>query len=393
MSGTGDDADAAGPWLRLLLGDLAPERFIGEHLDREPMHAEGAAAGVELLTVDAFERMVRGPTLLGRCELQVRRADQPDIRLATTPAEASEALSQGHVLHVNTLERVLDGEHPIARLAGALGDWLQAPLRGISVFLGTGGAQGLPLHHDDEDIFTFQLAGRKRWRLYPRRNPKVPSEASGEPGQAFAQVTMSPGDTLYLPRGFPHEVTCLDGPALSLGIAFRAADWSELMLGALAEVAVDDPALWAGAPPPGVALDESVVARKRAALHAAVDRLDATRLRAALARRRQGRRRAPAAGRLTFVQAMLADRINLQTPLQVVDRGGLRLVDRGDRVILVHGQGEPLAAPVKAREALVVVVESTGPFRPRDLGERLDIAGRLALARKLVRMGIVVRAD
>lgn len=79
--------------------------------------------------------------------------------------------------------------------------------------------QGFAPHFDDVDVFVVQAEGRKRWRVYaplphaalPRVSshdfPNTP-EAIGEP---LLDVTLQPGDLLYLPRGTIHQAEALPG--------------------------------------------------------------------------------------------------------------------------------------------------------------------------------------
>jgi JmjC domain len=76
-------------------------------------------------------------------------------------------------------------------------------------------------HWDGHDMFVLQVEGRKRWTLYapPRSNP-VQNEwwTDGSlPEAAWSQV-LQPGDLLYLPRGWMHEVTPINEPSLHLSV-------------------------------------------------------------------------------------------------------------------------------------------------------------------------------
>jgi ribosomal protein L16 Arg81 hydroxylase len=71
-------------------------------------------------------------------------------------------------------------------------------------------------------VFTLQVAGRKRWRLFHM----VSAEARGNcrpdmlrgPEHDFV---LEPGDLLYHPRGCIHEVVCEDELSFSMPIVFE----------------------------------------------------------------------------------------------------------------------------------------------------------------------------
>lgn len=64
-------------------------------------------------------------------------------------------------------------------------------------------------HYDDVEVFVLQLEGSKSWKLYhPIQN--LPREHSGdfdrdELDEPFMELTLQPGDLMYLPRGVIHE--------------------------------------------------------------------------------------------------------------------------------------------------------------------------------------------
>ncbi|XP_060990266.1 ribosomal oxygenase 2 isoform X1 [Dama dama] len=91
-------------------------------------------------------------------------------------------------------------------------------LVGSNVYITPAGAQGLPPHYDDVEVFILQLEGEKRWRLY---QPTVPLareyslEAEDRIGRPTHAFTLKPGDLLYFPRGTIHQAATPDGLAHS----------------------------------------------------------------------------------------------------------------------------------------------------------------------------------
>jgi hypothetical protein len=86
-----------------------------------------------------------------------------------------------------------------------------------------------PPHNDAQDVLMLQFAGRKRWRLYAPRNHsvgkyafKIVGKISGNPpqkdpiaveelrGGPVMDVVLSPGDALWVPRGYVHATLPAD---------------------------------------------------------------------------------------------------------------------------------------------------------------------------------------
>ena len=105
-------------------------------------------------------------------------------------------------------------------------------------------AQGLPIHHDTHDVFCLQIAGEKRWLVYepvwelPLKNQRYDSKL-GAPGEPVLDVTLRPGDTLYLPRGWLHEAKTSDTDSLHLTIGTNVYTWLDAFRAALEECADD----------------------------------------------------------------------------------------------------------------------------------------------------------
>lgn len=91
------------------------------------------------------------------------------------------------------------------------------------------------LHHDTSSILLAQIFGRKRLRLYPPDEPTLLAHASGVyntldpelPSPALATVptldlTLNPGEALFLPVGWWHHVRALD---VSISIACNHFVW------------------------------------------------------------------------------------------------------------------------------------------------------------------------
>ena len=89
------------------------------------------------------------------------------------------------------------------------------------------------LHYDAYDIFTVQLHGEKRWRIY---EPISVPEARTDPALSWDTVTepvldiiIKPGDVLYMPRFTPHAVTTVENYSVHLGIGVHSLTWRNLV--------------------------------------------------------------------------------------------------------------------------------------------------------------------
>lgn len=162
-------------------------------------------------------------------------------------------LNEGHTLSLRNLQRLLPA---LAKLNRSLQQELGYPIH-ISGYLTPPTAQGLGCHWDQYTVLIAQISGRKRWPLYgpvvdrpvgeyshlsfPMRG-FTPKELEHIESDGPAQVvTLSPGDSLIVPRGWVHSPVN-EGTEPSLHLTFALKERTRLWLAEqLVAKALDDP--------------------------------------------------------------------------------------------------------------------------------------------------------
>ena len=107
----------------------------------------------------------------------------------------------------------------------------------VNAYITPESSRGFDPHYDVHDVFVLQVDGEKHWRVHapvlahPRADEPwslhrdaVAARAAEEP---VLDVVMRPGDVLYLPRGWLHSATALQGTTIHLTVgvaAFTGAD-------------------------------------------------------------------------------------------------------------------------------------------------------------------------
>ena len=262
--------------LEYLVGSaIGAERFLRDHFERAPLHVQrGDRAYYDRLGVAVPTPLysdVRLIELLGETPLVAAKRMQV---LRTTPArgrEEAEPPADGLATAEWVASRLADGftvqlfqpqtsctrvHRLLAALEGEFGC-----LAGCSAYLTPRGKQGLAPHHDDVEVFVMQTQGSKRWCVYaPLDGFELPAQPSPslDPaalGPCVLDVTLRPGDLLYLPRGWVHQATSTaNGFSTHLTIsAYQRhtwADYTATLLSKLLERATAvDRALREGLPP------------------------------------------------------------------------------------------------------------------------------------------------
>jgi hypothetical protein len=91
-----------------------------------------------------------------------------------------------------------------------------------------------PAHYDQADVFVLHLVGEKRWRvslpLLALPNPRLPlREVDAQACEPHATYMLQPGSSLYLPRGWIHDVdNPYDHASLHLSFVVFSDSWISL---------------------------------------------------------------------------------------------------------------------------------------------------------------------
>jgi lysine-specific demethylase/histidyl-hydroxylase NO66 len=391
---------ASTPALERCVGD--PERFAEEHWGRAPLFREGPPdrfAGI--LDLRDVDHLVTG-TLLRRPAFRLVKDGEPldpktytqTIRIGASRVEGTARPDRvlGHFVDGATI--VLQALHrqwpPVAELCRDLEVELTHPTQ-ANAYVTPPTSQGFAVHHDTHDVFVIQTHGHKGWRVY---RPLVElagkeqpwSKELGDPGEPALEAELSPGDCLYIPRGFPHDAVARQEVSIHVTVGILAYTWADLWRHLLRKL--PDELQFREALPVGFASDPASVAEEvgvRAKdLRSWIDETAGPHLADAFAQRFWRGRRAVLPGGLEQLERLRE--IGSGTRFRRRRGSVFRVSVRGDEARLLLGM-RVLRMPSFVEPALGFMAERTGPFTAIDLPGPLDEDSRLVLLCRLVREG------
>jgi hypothetical protein len=203
---------------------------------------------------------------------------------------------------------------------------------------------------------------------HQRYNPSL-----GAPGEPVLDITLQPGDTLYLPRGWMHQALTSESDSLHITVGVNVRPWVDAVRAALDELEDELP------------FRRSIDEEPDGLLELLAEQLEPARVRR-LARERLVRSRRPVLdGQIAELRAL--DSIGADTPLE---RRSTVIADLVDTTLSFEGQR--LRFPGRLDRELEFLVGVEGPFTADELPGGLDGAGRLVLVRRLVRAGFLRRS-
>jgi ribosomal protein L16 Arg81 hydroxylase len=389
--------------LAWLIHPLAQKSFQADYWERSHLVIErdDPAYYENLLSLDALDQVL-ATSNLRTANLRVVRSGQetPVSKIITNePGSSHAAIDRLYAMYRDGATIVFNSLHehwePLTRLCRSLADDFSCPTQ-VNVYLTPAGNQGFNAHYDTHDVFVAQIHGSKRWRVYAppvelplREQPHRPSPDG--PGELLAEVEMTPGTLLYLPRGYKHEASANEEASAHLTIGIMPITWSSILIHTLRNIALTD-VRFRRALPPGFASDPDIAeqARQRgkellAELH---EQLSATPIVDQAASIGRQFRKADLRGHLTDLEALRS--VDLGTRMKC--RPGVRwLLTAQPDAIRVEFHGKVVSFPRHVENEVRFSLESP-EFSPGDIPGSLDQSGRLVLSRTLLREGLLTIA-
>jgi ribosomal protein L16 Arg81 hydroxylase len=382
---------AARAALARCLEPVDAETFLAEHWERRPLSVARSQAGRfdDLLSEADVERLVCSTAIRYPGFRLVREGAQ--IPVSAYTREVSWRPPFGHVVDVPrvlaeweagatiVLQALHVSWHPLAVFCRLLEGALGLPVQ-CNAYFTPRGSQGFAVHHDTHDVLVLQIAGEKRWLIHepvfelPLKHQRSPRglEPAGEP---YDDLVLAAGDTLYLPRGWLHEAETSETNSLHLTIGITAHTGMDAVRGALAASEAE------------LALRRSADPKTAASLVGALEaELAPERVEARQRRRFVDSRRPIREDGLTQLRALA--RLDTETLLERRETVIADLELR-DGAVLLRFEGKEIRLPGHTEPEVVACHESEEAFRVGELPGDVDEAGRLVLARRLVREGFL----
>ena len=386
---------AAAAALTRCLEPVDAETFLSEHWERLPLVVPRDEPGRfdDLLSEADVERLVCSSAIRYPAFRLVREGSQIDVGSYTRDvswrppftrtADVTRVLAEWEAGATIVLQALHVNWQPLAVFCRLLEGALGRPVQ-VNSYSTPRGSQGFTVHHDTHDVLVLQVAGEKRWRLYdpllelPLKHQRY-STSLGEHGEATDELVLRAGDTLYLPRGWLHEAETSDTDSLHLTIGITAHTW--------VDAARDGLAALEGEPEFRSDVDTG---DGEGLTDAVAQALDPDRVEERRRRRFLETRRPIREDGLTQLRAL--ETLGVDTLLERRETVIADLDEPADGVVLVF-EGKAIRFPPHAADELRACFESDEPFRAAELPGELDAAGRVVLARRLVREGFLRVVD
>lgn len=137
-------------------------------------------------------------------------------------SKLQDALNRGSSVVLNDVCELSQG---IMEIREIFGTWTGGKLD-CNIYFSQKGHQAFPIHYDVHDVLAIQVEGHKHWQIftegieYPINHPIFLGRKQMNPAQKrpppILDFIFEPGDLVYIPSGYFHHATCLEGKSLHL---------------------------------------------------------------------------------------------------------------------------------------------------------------------------------
>ena len=389
------------PSFESLIDPVSAARFFQDYYEQKPLVVEGHPAKFKsLLSITEIDRFLATTTPYhpdvfltdAARELKIEdftvASSEPPGRIDL--ARAYQLFGTGATIVLNQMHERLPQLADLCRVVEhAFSHHFQT-----NIYLSPPNAQGFKTHFDSHDVFVLQVSGSKHWTVY---NTLIELPLAGqafEPEKHVAggptrEFVLNAGDLFYCPRGLFHSARSTDEASLHITLGLVGKTWADVLAEALSEACLQSPVFRANLPV-GFANPGFDTGKAEAAFRRLLEEfVGGARLQPILARFAQ-----------TFVTTRrpdlrgCLDELDAAPPISAESSIGPRphlvfaLREEDQNVVLVYGPTQ-IKLPLFARDELEAAL--AGPFVVRDLPGRLDEAGKLALVRRLVKEGVLIR--
>jgi len=246
-----------------ILAPVTEAEFFRDYHDRKPLHIPGRAEKfpavmnrdilTRLLNISSYWtpatlKLVRDRQPLppaAYCQTAQTLDDPAGGVLRPDPGQVRAHLEDGASLVLNDIDSMTPS-------LASLADALEAALDGkaqSNLYCSWKQRQAFFSHFDTHDVYAIHFEGEKVWRLYRNRMPhpiRHPRFMSGggdfdlkNRGELMTEVTMRPGDVLYLPRGWYHDALASSDCAIHIAFGITGVIGLDAV-NLLADAAIND---------------------------------------------------------------------------------------------------------------------------------------------------------
>ena len=386
-----------------LLRPSSPDEFVGDYWeqrpllvqDRDPEHYRGLfslADADDLLSRRSLHpsaiRVIRDGRGVSGDSIGLR----PSLRQQAALEVLLAMYRAGATISFQSVDRVFE---PVGNMCRTLASEFSARFQ-VNAYLTPPAAQGFDTHYDTHDVFVLQIAGSKSWSVFeppielPLRTQPYRGDTERRPlrERLHLSAELTPGDLLYIPRGFPHHAATSSSTSLHLTVGVHSITWADVIEAAVAACVKEDVRFRTSLPfgfAASEALGQKAAQQLSELMHALAAKVEAAGAIKDAADQATLDQLPVSVGRLLDLEA--ESRVSGDTRVKRRAEIACAVTTDAERIYLNFG-GKIVSLPSFAAAEVRHLVESDGSTAAT-LPGAVDEQGRIVLVRRLIREGLL----
>lgn len=174
----------------------------------------------KILSWDMIVAYLSTPEFYEKASVLLRSDSFSDAIEPKSLDEVLKGIDDGYTLQIRKLQNVLPKNSTLMSLARSLEEFLLAPLDSITFFYSTPDSSPTAIHKDIPEIFSIQIAGKKRWRLANEKCLTNQMSYNDSEFNEWQEYILEPGNFIYSPSYYPHQVKCVEEPSISVALIY-----------------------------------------------------------------------------------------------------------------------------------------------------------------------------
>lgn len=254
-----------------MLAPVGEQRFWSEFYGRKPLHVPRAGDGAgfdraAIMGLARLDQLLAEPARWAKSDLKLvangRGIDPAHFTVTREFAQGREArpdaaliatlMDAGASLVIDGME---DQDAGLRHMCRVLGETFGAKVT-ANLYASRRGVQGFASHCDPHEVFALHCEGEKTWRIYEGAEQLAVAATlvrdadyiARTKGRVAMEVTLRPGDLLYIPRGVYHDALASSDRSLHVTFGVQPL-YGIFVLDLLRDLALDDPAMREYLPP------------------------------------------------------------------------------------------------------------------------------------------------
>lgn len=208
--------------LQHVLEPLKFDEWLNDYWGQKPFYnTQSKPEFSDLISIEDIHQSLKSAEFYETANVLLRSDSFDTMQCPQNYDEVVQGIDAGLTLQIRNLEKTLPQDSILLQLARTMESILLHPLDSITFFQSQPHSKPTAIHKDIGEIFSFQIAGKKQWKLAIEKNLSEKMCFENTDIQDWNTYRLEAGQCMYLPSYLPHQVKCVEEESVSVALVFK----------------------------------------------------------------------------------------------------------------------------------------------------------------------------